>query len=254
MKTGLKVGLVCTVILGGLGGFVWQRQRAAELHRMIAKLRVEGRETSPGNARPVESPPPPESETAQQVRRDIHKTRQEIAGLEATWLRMTAEDRPSEAPFTANRDPQKGPVRVEHFQNVGQATPAAAFQTMIWALAKHEDSALWSLLHISPVGREKLDTISTKAASTPEKLLGMLLALDLLKNDGFEIGAASDPDASGQVTLTIRRARSGRTNLLDKKLPVRPGASGWQLAITDAMIDAMPSSLESASMYVAPKR
>ena len=33
-----------------------------------------------------------------------------------------------------------------------------------------------------------------------------------------------------------------------------PSAIGWQLPITDAMIDSIPTEIEAASMCVAPKR
>ena len=252
MKKGLIAVLVISVLLGGVCGFVWQRQRAADLRKAIATMRQTTALQAP-EARTTETVSPAQDAARQQTREAIEKTRQEIATLETAWQRMTAAEKSSERPFTANQDPEKGPVRVAHFRKVGQATPASAFQTMIWALVNDDSGALTSLLQLSPAGREKLQAIAKQTERTPEKLLGMLLALQFLKEDGFEIGNASDPDPSGQVTLTVRRARAGRTNLSDKKLPLRRGPGGWQLPITDAMIDAIPSEIEGASMYVAPK-
>jgi hypothetical protein len=116
-----------------------------------------------------------------------------------------------------------------------------------------EDPALTTLLHISPAGREKLKTIASQAKSTPEKLIGMLLASELPKVDGYAIGAANQPDSSGQVTLTVHRAPHGKPSLLEVKVPFRLGSVGWQLPIPDALIDAIPAALEQGSMYVAPK-
>lgn len=261
MKTGLKLGLAATVLIVGVGAWVWQKQRATELEKTISDLRQTGRDAAAGAARRNEVALQTQIEVATQIRQEIEKTRKDIVGLETALKPPLLPKASNDGPFTANRDPEKGPVRVEHFRNVGQATPAAAFQTVIWALAGDEGDALASLLGLSPAGREKLQAIVTRmplekqARFRPaEKVIGMLLALDFLKEDGFQIGAASEPDAAGQVKLSVLRARNGRSNLLEKKLPFQHGPAGWQLPITDAMIDSIPASIEQASMYVPPKR
>ncbi|MEO6568333.1 MAG: hypothetical protein ABIO94_06180 [Opitutaceae bacterium] len=250
-----KAGVLGAAVLGGLGGLVWQRQRATQLENAIAALSQAGNGTNSGIATPVDIRRPIKTETDDELRLEIEKTRQEIAGLEAIWQKMNPPETHAQTLFTDNRDPSKGPVRVEHFRNLGQETPAAAFQTVVWASAKKEDSALSSLVDLSPTGREKLNAIASKVESTPEKLIGMLLALGIFNDDGYEIGVASEPNESRQVTLTIRRVPAGSTNLQGgKKISLRLGEPGWRLPISDAMIDAIPSFLEQASMHVAPKR
>jgi hypothetical protein len=264
MSTSFKVLLASLALLGGMGGWIWQRQRASELRRAIAGLRQEIAAVSVENVRlkPLTAQSS-EAEAAQRVREDIEKKRTELAGLEARWLQVTTpplKPRPDE-PFTANRDPEKGPVRVEHFRNQGQTTPGAAFQTLIWALATETGDALVPLLRISPAGRSKLEAMVARMTPElqsryrpPEKVVGMLLALDLLEEDGFAITGPGEPDSLGQVALRVGRARVGRKTLSEKRLPFQRGPTGWQLPITDKMIDDIPANLEQASMYVPPRR
>lgn len=265
MKQEFKVSLVVAALLAGAGGWVWQRQHAVALKKTIADLRQTGSGSAAGAPLPNEVGGLAPTETGAQIREEMEKTRKEIAALQTTLklasYTSSAKNRASGSdPFTANRDPEKGAVRVEHFRNVGQATPAAAFQTLIWALVRDDGTALPALLGISAAGREKLHAMvarmpAEKQASfrPPEKVVGMLLALELLEEDGFQIGEASEPDKAGQAKLTVRRARSGRRNLPEKKLPFQRGPGGWQFQITDATMETVPKAIEQASMYVPPK-
>jgi hypothetical protein len=259
MKSRLAAAVAGIALMGGLGSWIWQKQRAAELEMEVTGLRRAGREIAIENAQLRESAEQTQREAASQVRQEVEQTLRQVASMEVDWQRMIAPRPQSEAPFTSNRDPTKGPVRVAHFRNVGQATPAAAFQTLIWALA-NDSEVVMSLLAISPVGREKLHAMVARMAPEkqarfhpPEKVVGMLLTFDLLKEDGFAIGAASEPDAAGVAMLVVDRARGGRTNAQEKKFPLQRGPSGWQMPIPDALIDSIPGALESLSMYVPPK-
>lgn len=159
-----------------------------------------------------------------------------------------------------NRDPEKGPVRLEHSRNLGQATPSAAFQTLIWAIISEENNALVPLFAISPAGRAKLCEILAPMSpaiqeqyNSPEKLVGMLAARDFLDEEGFEIAGTKSPDKEGRVALRVLQVRNGRKNKLEKAYPLQLGPTSWQFLITDKMIDDVPRMLESASMYIAPQ-
>jgi len=263
MKTKLKAVLMGLALVAAMGGWLWQRQNTVVLRKAIAGLQKDNDEAVAENARlqrmagDRRETPPTES-----VRAEIEKTRQEVASLEAFQRRQASPPPlpPRSQHFTDNRDPEKGPVRVGDFRDAGQATPSAAFQTAIWALATENYAALPPLLEISPAGREKLramvarmDAAAQARYDPPEKIVGLLMARDLLDEEGYAIAGMSEPDASGQVKLSVLRVRNGRENKLEKKLPFRRGPTGWQLPITDKMIDTIPSFLESASMYVTPR-
>lgn len=263
MKAWITLSLAGATLVGGLGGWLWQRQEAAVLWTAVASLRQVSRDVRAENAR-LRSAVATGSETdaARQVQEEIARMRREIAQMEAT-LRPSVAPQPREArydPFKANRDPEKGPVRLEHFQDKGRATPGAAFQTAVWAITKGVDDALPPLFAVSPAGREKLRAMLAEMTPAmqarfdpPEKVFGLLFACEVFLDDGFEIGGASEPDSAGQVKLLVRRARNGRKNMQDKKYPLQLGPGGWQLPITDEMVDALPGMLAELSMYVPPR-
>lgn len=245
------------VLLGGLGGWVWQRQQAAALRQFIRHANIEVQAENARLRRIVRSGS--EAAAGDQLREQIERTRQHVAVLERD-IQKPVTGVGHDVQFTENRDPEKGPVRVEYFRSVGRATPSAAFQTAIWAVSTGVETEWASLFAVSPTGREKLQAIIARMApamqeryNPPEKVLGLLLAYDVLDEEGYEIGETGKPNASGQVQLTVLRVKDGRAKKLEKKIPFVPGPGGWQLPITDKMIDAIPGYLESASMYVPPR-
>jgi hypothetical protein len=264
VKTIVKAGLLTAALIVGVGGWWWQRNTGVALRGKIAGLQTTRNETVAENEHLHRiSAGRQEEKSAEVVRSEIEKTRQEIAQSERLWQRLAKA--PAATPhaqhFTENRDPEKGPVRIKDFRDVGQATPGAAFQTVIWALATENYSALVPLLRISPNGHEKLramvarmDAAGQKRFDPAEKIVGLLLARDFLDQDGYEIGAATEPDVTGQVKLSVLRVRSGNQNKQEKKLPLVRGPSGWQLPITDKLIDDIPRYLESLSMFVPPAK
>lgn len=171
-----------------------------------------------------------------------------------------AQPGPRAAPLALDpdsRDPEKNFVRLENFQNVGQATPSAAFQTLIWAVRVGDDNALSPLLELSPPGRAKLQTYldglpaeSKEKFGRPEKVVGLLLAMDWLKNEALQIGETSFTGAD-EAQLTIQRYSNGRAQRA-RKLPLHRGATGWRLPLTDAMLDDIPAGIAEASLHVSP--
>lgn len=261
MKTLLKFSMLGAGFVAGVAVFAWQRDRAATHRRSITETKHAIAQLTVDNERlRAVVATNDAAQAAQHVRAEIEGAQHEIA----TWERRL-QQKPS-APvdrnrhFTANRDPEKGPVRLEHFRNQGQATPSAAFQTAVWAATTGADDALPSLFAISATGREKLRAVLSPMSpemqsryQPPEKLIGLLFARDLLDEEGFEIGATTAPDASGQVRLSVFRVKEGRKNKLEKKYPFVPSQSGWQFPISDAMIDGIPAMLAQLSMHVPPK-
>lgn len=263
MRAWGKLSLAGVALLSGLGGWLWQWQETAALRKAVVSLRQVIRDVRADNVR-LRSAVATGSETdaARQVQEEVARMRREIAQMDAT-LSQPVAPRPREAPydpFKANRDPEKGPVRLEHFQDKGRATPSAAFQTAVWAMTKGVDDALAPLFAVSPAGREKLRTMlagMTPAMQArfdpPEKIFGLLFATEIFQDDGFKIGLVSKPDSAGQVRLTVLRARNGSKNMQDKLYPFQLGPGGWQLPISDEMVDALPGMLAQLSMYVPPR-
>lgn len=264
MKTFLKASLAGAVLLGGMAGFVWQRQTAGKLQRMIALGRRENQEL---RRLPEENQRLREmiargnqTEASRLILAEIPKAREEVAALELRLRQPVPPSTPTADEISTNRDPEKGVVRLEHFRDKGRASPGAAFQTLVWAVTKGEDGALASLFAVSPSGREKLQAIlgnlppeTRRRFDPPEKLLGMLVAYDVLDEEGFQIVGETTQN-SGQTILRVRQLKHGRIQPSEKKLPWQRGPDGWQLPISDTMIDGIPAALARASLYVPPAR
>lgn len=264
MKAFLKASLAGAVFLGGVAGFVWQRQTAGKLQRIIAFGRQENhalRRLPEENQRLREmiargNP----TEASRLVLAEIPKVREEVAALERRLRQPAPLSTPTADEISTNRDPEKGVVRLEHFRDKGRSSPSAAFQTLVWAVTKGEDSALASLFAVSSSGREKLQAIlgnlppeTRMRFDPPEKLLGTLVAFELLDAEGFQI-VGENAQSSGQTILRVRQLKHGRIQPSEKKFPWQPGPDGWQLPIPDKMIDGIPDALAHASLYVPPVR
>jgi hypothetical protein len=140
--------------------FLWQRETTRRLQHEVATRRVAARE---GQRLRAENErlrgvlaDPSGAKAKQEAQTEIARLRLEIASWEA--LRRPSANRApmpvvSRAP---DRVPENDLIRIEDFQNAGQGSPSAAFQTFVWAVAKDDVSALKPLLAISPAGREKL--------------------------------------------------------------------------------------------------
>lgn len=260
MKALLKISLIGLALVSGVAGWAWQWQRASGRREALASMKRDLVEVRAENARLTRIvTTSSETEATRHVREEIERTRQEIAAWEQR-LKRQPEPMPRQTPFTENRDPEKGPVRLEHFGARGNATPSAAFQTAVWAMTTGADDALPALFALSPAGRDKLRTFFAGMApevrrryEPPEKLIGLLFARDILEEEGLEIGSATEPDSSGRVFLPVFRVRSGRKNPQEKKYPLIRGPAGWQIPISDQMVDGIPAALAQASMYVPPR-
>jgi high-affinity K+ transport system ATPase subunit B len=148
-----------------------------------------------------------------------------------------------------HRDPTQGMVKVELFQPAGHATPAAAFETMVWAALQGRDDVLADTLTMSAAARTKLvellsrmEPATRKKVSTPEAVPALLLAEEILRKalslhiSGVEM--AGDDGA----TLTARMtSRTGQTST--SRFTLRRVEGRWRIALEDGMIDAMIRSL-----------
>lgn len=259
MKAWLKLSLIGAVLLGGIVAALWQWRQATTLRRSVAHMKqamADPRSDARLRERVANGS---DSDAARHVRDEIARTRQEIATLERRLQQPAAPFR-VHAHFTENRDPEKGPVRLEQFRDQGRATPSAAFQTVVWAATTGADDAFPALFAVSLTSREKLRAILASMApetrtryEPPEKLIGLLFAREILDEEGFEIGETTEPDASGRVQLRVFRIRDGRQSKSEKKYPLVQGPDGWRFPITDKMVDEIPALLAQASMYVPPR-
>lgn len=219
----------------------WQRQTASALRVEITRQRDESAERArlqTENQRLVAAQPTVEQleellarHTAlEQLRSQIaamHRREEEAARVAATQRTAVVERKPAVRSLKGNS------LKVEEWQNAGQATPDAAFQTTLWAAAAGDIDALAEVLMFDPeVKGRAAETFSRlpeplrNDLGTPERLVALMTALDV------PLGSASilaefptptetrvsavliDPEGNPKTAFFSLRAADGRWRLI----------------------------------------
>lgn len=187
---------------------------------------------------------------AASVRAELDAARREVA----EWERRARETRSATVAQAAreadalanNRDPLRGLTRLEYFTDSGQANPAAAFQTLGWAVI-NQPERIGSLLTLAPAARAKAEALiaglpeEARAKWTPEKLGELFVTGALSSAPAIQI-ADVRMDAANRATLTFRipGARG------DPKLPLELGPNGWRVLIEERNIDVVRKKISQA--------
>jgi len=245
-----KIGLVVLLTVACGAAFALSRLDNARLRGRIAGARKQKEQTEhlqKQNERTrelVSRFDGNQEKVARAMEIEATSVRHEIAELErraeqqrAELLSKNAQDEQS---LASNRNPEIGLVRLEHFSDVGRATPAAAFQTFVSAAMKGGDQTLESMISITGEAREKANEIiaalpaaDRESHGTPEKLAGLFLANALTSMASAQIVGVSLSDAQN-ATLTVR----GLTNK-EQRIPMQLAVQGWQIAVPEGMVDAI---------------
>lgn len=194
------------------------------------------------------------SEAGKMLREEIERTKAMIVALERRIA--AAESTRAAGEVEANRDPEKGMVKLEYFKKVGWATPAAAFQTAIWAAANADFAELSRGFGLDAEARRKARTMleqmpveTRQRFDTPEKLVGVVFAHDFTDEEGFQITGVIQNDAENAI-VRVRRLKHGIVQPGEKKIPLRRGPHGWQMVVSERMIEQIPDYLVSASLRI----
>jgi hypothetical protein len=244
----IVLGTVAVLALGGV--MVAVRIDNAHMRQQLARLhgqRQQAERTRDENRQLQEIVARAQADTADGARAihaDLLRARTEVEELErkarVTHTQMLATSAQDAQNLAINRDPEKGLMRLEHFQDKGAATPAAAFQTFVWAAMKGEDATLAGMITMDSAAREKGMAVvaalpeETRANyATPEKLAALFFAAALTGQPSAQILEVSQSDPQHAV-LQVR-------GLTDKvqKVPMQLGAQGWQIVVPVGMAERL---------------
>ncbi len=207
-----------------------RRVQVAELRRQRADRQMQrGENTPPAIAETAAGHDAANASTSVDPT-EVAKIRAEIAALERRAEAQHAlNPELTDAPAT-NRDPEKGMTKLENFQNVGQGTPATAFQTLVWAALKGEDRIMAQTIGLDEAARRQmlqlmagLPEAEREKYPTPESLLALFLAKALVRVSSLQI-VTTEPRDAQNATICVRGLMGN-----DQNLPMRLGATGWQL-------------------------
>jgi hypothetical protein len=170
------------------------------------------------------------------LKTEVETARAEVKAMETRAEQIHAEkvirDRMRAESLQTNRDLQKGLVLVENCMNVGNQTPADAFQTLIWAAANGNDQLAQSLLAINgPIRAAAEAVLATLPDSlrskypTPESFAALFVANVVNDVSALQIleQKATDPV---HVTLSV-----GKMAGSIGEIPLERGPDGWRVTI-----------------------
>jgi hypothetical protein len=249
MRTILLAGVV--LLLLATGGM-----QIVSLHRTNAQLRVQLderriRENRTLVAGPAISRRPaivgdqgPRPATANETTVCLTRLREEVAAAEKRAVEQYAANSEAIEETSTNRNPEKGMARLENFQNVGQASPAAALQTLFWATLKGDEQVMSRTIgwdeSVRPQVQALIDNLpeSSRARfSTPEQLAALFIskyALDVSAIHISEIAMKDSTNASLTVEGLVPEAQH---------LPMHLGPDGWQLQTGEGTLKALSKEL-----------
>ena len=261
----LKIALAVLLLGAGGAAIVFlhlsnaqMRQRLASrqlLNQTVARLRAGIAESKETLARTQGD----EVTAKAAIHADVLRARAEVAEWEKRAVernqQLTMKAAAEAAALDANRDPQKGLTRLVHFQNLGQAAPSAAFQTLAWAALKGDDAMLAQVSTLSAAARAKAEALiaglpeSGRARWTPEKLsamfftgaLGEVTAAQLLTEE------VKDPQ---HVALNVRLTSGGKETAIP--FLAQLGANGWQIVFDEKMLGVVQKRIANVER-LAPK-
>jgi hypothetical protein len=265
ISNGFKIGLaaVLLALLGAASVLLhWQndrlRFRIADARRnpvAAEPLRVENARLQSAITRAHEN----DGGAERAIHEELVRARREVAEAEQRAALRHAELRAQAAgdaeALATNRDPQRGLVRLENFANAGQATPSAAFQTLVWAALKGDEATLARLLLLSPPARSAAEELIASLPEdmrrpwTPEKLAALAITSVVM-----DVSAAA---IDSEVRLDAQHATVGlRIPGIDaskSKLGFQLGVEGWQVVVPPEQIEMLRRRLASLPVSVAKK-
>lgn len=246
ISRGLKITLVILLLGAGTLAAVVLRLDKARLRKNLAaaergkvqavQLRTENERTRALLAQTATT----SAESARAVEADLQRLRGEVAALEksaqaraGTAQAQAQGDAPA---LEQNRNPEAGLMRLEHFGDAGQASPAAAFQTFVWAAMRGEEAKQAGMIAFAGAGRAAVEAIVAALPeadrakySTPEKLAALFFADAFTQMQAAHVTNVTLTDPQHAV-VSVR----GLTPR-EQKIPLQLGPDGWQIAVPENM-------------------
>jgi len=204
-----------------------------------------------------------QSPLIEEIKRENTQLRNRLADAEAA--RAAAQNSPPVpiqpyaaqiAPPPATRrtpDIEKELVRVEDFKNVGALTPAAAFQTMIWAALAGDDDTLARLVALEPesikLGEEylqKLPPVTRQKFKSPQHLVSLYVADEVVRNASAGQIVKTNMEAPSKAELIVRSTTATRDKPRQSSLDFVQVEGRWCFPVKHALVEQLLKRLQSS--------
>lgn len=224
----------------GAGAWIWQQGQLQLLRDRLGASRSAARRLAPLQTENAQSRVLGVTSTAdpaalQQARAEVDEVRREWDKLSQKKATEAAQSR-----FAAGTT-----IPAVEWQRVGNATPRAAFETLLWAAAGGDlDAFAGSLAYLDGATRSQVQALfdglpaeTRDRYRTPERLLAALTIADV-PTSSVEIREWGDPYSSGTITsvsvsavLSLSDGKLKQTSLVFVQQP-----DGWKLAVPNGIV------------------
>ncbi|MES2697527.1 MAG: hypothetical protein V4773_28940 [Verrucomicrobiota bacterium] len=249
-----KIALVVLALVSAAGALLLLELDNARLRRQLAAHRASQAQTvtlQAENKRLAElqaSQAGSATDAAATARAQLQQAREEVAALERRAAErqagISARAEREAVLLATNRDPRRGPVRVENFESAGQATPTAAMQTLVWAALKGDAAEIVKLCTASEKTRAQAKALiarlpeEARAQWTQEKLAALWVTGAFTEVAALQITGERFEDANNAV---VSFRIHGRTD--EEKVKLRLSPIGWQVMLPGNAVEKLEKKM-----------
>ncbi|MGC4074384.1 MAG: sigma-70 family RNA polymerase sigma factor [Nibricoccus sp.] len=169
----------------------------------------------------------PQASLLEETKRENQALKKRLADAEAALTGMINRSAPPEtqsaavpavtaAPALTNASIEKELIAVEECRNVGSATAATAFQTLVWAALTGDDDTLASLVFLPPeslkLGTEYLQQLpeeTRRQFKSPQHVVALFLAEEIVRKASKVQVIRTTPVDESRVSLRVRTTNKG---------------------------------------------
>lgn len=235
----LTTGIAGLIAIGAITGLVMQQRDNDALRRGLTEAQNQNGELA--RLRQQNSALTAQLHSAQDRAAEFDRLRSDLAALKA----QVASPRPTVAP----RPPEE--VRlIASLRNVGNATPAAALESLVWAKENLDVSAISRLIVLDGTARSEAEAILAQqpaserakhGVNTPEDLVAFCLAGIGKPFTGFQVSEQTQRDADHvSVRVVVQLPQEGKGS---RQFDLQHSATGWQWVIPAGLVHELPAEL-----------
>lgn len=241
-----------TLIVATIAVLGWQHRRTNELRDEVVRQRVVAQEQARLQAenRQLVAAQMTETELADLIARRM--AAEQLRTQLATMHRREEASTPAAAADTRSAVPSlKGnSLAFQLWQNAGQATPDAAFQTTLWAAAAGDLDSLAGLLEFDAAARseaaaafDRLPGAVQNELGTPERLIALLTAMDVPLGRATIVGQFPNPTGTKVAAQLI----DAEGKLKNAVFSLRADGERWRLVVPAEVVKKYAGWLRAPS-------
>ncbi len=240
----IQFTIAAALVVAGVTTITLQHRDSLRLGEEISGLQRENRQLA--LLRVENNTAQAELESLRAEHAEAVRLRGDVEALRAKQAAPAATSAPVSPPAPEAMRP------LEALHNIGNATPASALESLIWAKESLDVATLSKLFTLTPDVRKKLDAIfadfpETERAkhgiSTPEEMLAFFFAGLAKPFSGLQITEQHEIDSDNMAFRVVLQLRGGGTNKSDFIFR-RSVDGGWQWVMPGGLVDELPNELK----------